>query len=154
MATNWRGVYPAVVTLLNDDQTINFKATMEHVDRLIGAGVHGLIMLGTVGENCSMEAAEKRELLRVTVGHVKSPVPALTGVAEYPTALASRFASDSAKIGVNGLMVLPAMVYKGDARETIAHFRSVARASDLPIMIYNNPPSYGVDVTPEMFGEL
>ncbi|MBL8794978.1 MAG: dihydrodipicolinate synthase family protein, partial [Planctomycetia bacterium] len=72
----------------------------------------------------------------------------------YTTALACKFARDSAALGVNGLMVLPAMVYKGDARETVAHFRAVARASALPIMCYNNPPSYGVDITPEMFAEL
>lgn len=154
MNPSWRGVFPAVVTLLNDDQSINFPATLGHVDRLIGAGAHGLIMLGTVGENCSMEASEKRELLRATVERVAGRVPVLTGVAEYTTAGACRFAADSAKIGLDGLMVLPAMVYKGDARETVTHFRSVARASSLPIMCYNNPPSYGVDVTPEMFAEL
>ena len=78
----------------------------------------------------------------------------LTGVAEYTTNLACRFAKDSEQTGVDGLMVLPAMVYKSDARETMAHFRAVAAASDLPIMCYNNPISYGVDITPEMFAEL
>ncbi|MBY0522129.1 MAG: dihydrodipicolinate synthase family protein [Gemmataceae bacterium] len=154
MKPTWRGVLPAVVTLLHDDQSINFPATLAHVERLINAGVHGVIMLGTVGENCSMEASEKRELLRATVDRVAGRVPVLAGVAEYTTALAGRFAADAAKIGVDGLMVLPAMVYKGDARETVAHFRGVARASRLPIMCYNNPPSYGVDVTPGMFAEL
>jgi 4-hydroxy-tetrahydrodipicolinate synthase len=154
MPVSWHGVYPAVTTLLRDDQSIDFPATLAHVERLIAAGSHGLIMLGTVGENCSLEAGEKRELLRATVERVAGRVPVLSGVAEYTTGLASRFAADAAKIGVDGLMVLPAMVYKGDARETIAHFRGVARASELPIMVYNNPPSYGVDVTPEMFAEL
>lgn len=154
MKPTWHGVFPAVVTLLHEDQSIDIPATLAHVERLIAAGVHGLIMLGTVGENCSMEASEKRELLRATVERVAGRVPVLTGVAEYTTSLAGRFAADAAKIGVDGLMVLPAMVYKGDARETVAHFRGVAHASSLPIMCYNNPPSYGVDVTPEMFAEL
>ncbi len=154
MIPSWQGVFPAAVTLLHDDQSIDFPATLAHVERLLAAGVHGLIMLGTVGENCSMEAAEKREFLRATVAHVAGRVPVLTGVAEYTTALACRFAADAARLGVNGLMVLPAMVYKGDPRETMAHFRGVARATDLPIMCYNNPPAYGVDVTPEMFAEL
>lgn len=154
MEPTWRGVFPAVVTLFQDDQAIDIPATLAHVERLLAAGANGLIMLGTVGENCSLEASEKRELLRATVERVAGRVPVLSGVAEYTTALAGRFAADAAKIGVDGLMVLPAMVYKGDARETVAHFRGVARASRLPIMCYNNPPSYGVDVTPEMFAEL
>jgi 4-hydroxy-tetrahydrodipicolinate synthase len=151
---NWQGVFPAVTTAFRSDQAIDFSATLTHVDRLLAAGMHGLIMLGTVGENCSLEPAEKRELLRAVVERVGGRVPVLTGVAEYTTSQACRFAADAARIGVDGLMVLPAMVYKADPRETIAHFRTVARASDRPIMIYNNPPSYGIDVTPDMFIEL
>jgi dihydrodipicolinate synthase/N-acetylneuraminate lyase len=85
---------------------------------------------------------------------VRSRVPVLTGVAETTTRLACRFALDAKKIGVDGLMVLPAMVYKSDPRETMTHFRTVARATDLPILVYNNPPAYGVDITPAMFAEL
>ena len=81
-------------------------------------------------------------------------MPVLTGVAEYTTAQACRWAADAAKLGADGLMVLPPMVYKTDDRETIAHFRAVAKATDLPIMVYNNPPAYRVDITPEMFAEL
>ena len=154
MRPDWHGVYPAVTTLFGYDQAVDFPATLTHIDRLLAAGMHGLILLGTVGENCSLEAGEKRELLKLAVERVAGRVPVLTGVAEYTTALACRFARDAAGIGVDGLMVLPAMVYKGDARETVAHFRAVARASALPIMCYNNPPSYGVDLTPEMFAEL
>ena len=97
---------------------------------------------------------EKLEVLRATVKHVAGRVPVLSGVAEYSTALACRFAADAQKLGVDGLMVLPAMVYKSDPRETIAHFRAVARSTSLPIMVYNNPVSYSVDITPEMFVEL
>lgn len=154
MSHPWRGVFPAVVTLFRDDQSIDLAATLAHVDRLIDAGVHGLIMLGTVGENCSIEAHEKRELLKATVDRVGGRVPVLTGVAEYTTRLAGRLAADAEGIGLDGLMVLPAMVYNSDARETMAHFRGVARASGLPIMCYNNPPSYRVDVTPAMFADL
>jgi 4-hydroxy-tetrahydrodipicolinate synthase len=85
---------------------------------------------------------------------VAGRIPVLTGVAEYTTKLASRFAEDAARIGVEGLMVLPAMVYKSDRRETLTHFRTVASATDRPILVYNNPVSYHVDVTPEMFAEL
>ncbi len=129
-------------------------ATLTHLDQMIEAGVHGLIMLGTVGENCSLEYEEKLEVLRATVQHVGRRVPVLSGVAEYTTALACRFAEDAQRIGVDGLMVLPAMVYKSDPRETIAHFRAVAQSTSCEIMVYNNPVSYSVDITPEMFVEL
>ena len=118
------------------------------------AGVHGMIMLGTVGENCSLEYREKLDVLRATVEQVSGRVPVLSGVAECSTALACRFAADAKKTGVDGLMVLPGMVYKSDPRETLAHFRAVAKATDLPILCYNNPVSYGVDITPSMFAEL
>jgi 4-hydroxy-tetrahydrodipicolinate synthase len=111
-------------------------------------------MLGTVGENCSLEYAEKLEVLRQTVAHVDRRVPVLAGVAEFTTQTACRFAADAQQSGVDGLMVLPAMVYRSDARETLAHFRAVAEASDLPIMIYNNPVSYHVDLTPSMLRDM
>lgn len=113
-----------------------------------------MVMLGTVGENCSLLAEEKRAVLKATVEAAAGRVPVLSGVAECSTALACRFAEDAEKIGLDGLMVLPAMVYKSDGRETMAHFRAVAQASDLPIMCYNNPVTYGIDVTPDMFAEL
>jgi 4-hydroxy-tetrahydrodipicolinate synthase len=127
---------------------------MRHLDAMIEAGVHGMIMLGTVGENCSLEFNEKTELLTKTVNHINGRVPVLSGVAEYTTRLACRYAEAAEKAGVDGLMVLPGMVYKSDSRETMTHFRAVAKATGLPIMCYNNPVSYGVDITPEMFDEL
>ena len=154
MAVQWSGVFPAATTQFHQDQALDLPATLAHLDTMIDAGVHGLIMLGTVGENCSLEYAEKLEVLKATVDHVAGRVPVLTGVAECTTALACRFARDAQQAGVDGLMVLPAMVYKSDPRETMTHFRTVAAASDLPIMVYNNPVSYDVDITPEMFAEL
>jgi dihydrodipicolinate synthase/N-acetylneuraminate lyase len=154
MKVNWTGVYPAATTQFRQDQSLDVPATLNHVEAMIQAGIDGLIMLGTVGENCSLEATEKREVLRATVKHVRGRIPVLSGVAEYTTGVACKFAADAQSAGANGLMVLPAMVYKSDARETIAHFRAVAAASDLPILCYNNPVSYGVDITPTMFEEL
>lgn len=154
MSVTWNGVYPAVTTQFNNDQSVNLTATAEHVDKLLAAGVHGIIMLGTVGENCSLQYAEKLDVLRAIIRRVERRVPVLTGVAECSTALACRFAVDAKKIGVDGLMVLPAMVYKSDPRETMTHFRTVARATDLPILCYNNPVSYGIDITPSMFADL
>ena len=154
MAVQWSGVFPAATTQFHQDQAVDLKSTLTHLDTMIDAGIHGLIMLGTVGENCSLEYSEKIELLKATVAHVAGRVPVLSGVAECTTALACRFARDAQRAGVMGLMVLPAMVYKSDPRETMTHFRTVAAASDLPIMVYNNPVSYHVDITPEMFAEL
>ncbi|MEM7010887.1 MAG: dihydrodipicolinate synthase family protein, partial [Verrucomicrobiota bacterium] len=154
MKTNWSGVFPAATTQFNADHSLNIAATIRHVDQMLEAGVHGMIMLGTVGENSSLEYDEKLDLLRATIDAVAGRAPVLSGVSENTTALASRFASDAEKLGADGLMVLPGMVYKSDPRETMIHFRAVAQASGLPIMCYNNPVSYGVDITPELFAEL
>jgi 4-hydroxy-tetrahydrodipicolinate synthase len=154
MNVSWEGVFSAATTQFHADQALNLPATLGHIDRMIEAGIHGLIMLGTVGENCSLEYPEKLDVLKAAVDHVDGRIPVLTGVAECTTARACKFAADAEKIGLNGLMVLPAMVYKSDPRETVTHYRAVAKASGLPIMVYNNPVSYGVDITPEMFADL
>ena len=154
MTVNWTGVFPAATTQFHPDYSLNIPATLKHVDAMLKAGIHGLIMLGTVGENCSLEYSEKLEVLRATVKHVAGRVPVMSGVAEYTTKLACRYAADAEAAGCDGLMVLPAMVYKGDTRETVTHFRTVAKASGLPIMIYNNPITYGVDIKPETFAEM
>ena len=154
MQVSWQGVYPAATTQFNDDESLDIDATMRHLDIMIENGIHGLVMLGTVGENCSLDYHEKLEFLQATVAHVDGRVPVLTGVAEYTTSLACWFANDAASAGVDGLMVLPAMVYNSDRRETVTHFRTVASACALPQMIYNNPVSYRVDLLPETFTEL
>ncbi|HEX3152147.1 MAG TPA: dihydrodipicolinate synthase family protein [Gemmataceae bacterium] len=154
MTVTWRGVFPAATTEFKADFALDLPATAKHLDAMIRAGCHGMIVLGTVGENCSLEYREKLDVIRAAREAIGGRVPLLTGVAETTTATACRFAADAQKAGVDGLMVLPAMVYKADGREAMAHFRAVAKASDLPIMIYNNPVSYSVDVTPTMFAEL
>ncbi|HVA47099.1 MAG TPA: dihydrodipicolinate synthase family protein [Pirellulales bacterium] len=154
MNVTWQGVFPAATTQFQSDGALDIAATLKHLDALIEAGVDGLIMLGTVGENCSLESGEKVELLAATVKHVAGRVPVLSGVAECTTALACRFAEQAQRAGADGLMVLPAMIYKADRGETIVHFRAVAKATGLPIMCYNNPVSYGIDMPPDVFREL
>ena len=154
MAVNWHGVYPAVTTEFHADQSLDLPATSRHIDSLIKSGVHGMIVLGTVGENCSLDLAEKMAVIKAAKEVIAGRVPLLTGVAETTTAGACRFAIEAQKAGVDGLMVLPSMVYKADGAEAMAHFRAVAKATNLPIMIYNNPVAYAVDITPEMFKEL
>lgn len=154
MTVDWKGVFPAITTQFRPDESLDLAATAKHLEAMIAAGIHGVVFLGTVGENTALEYQEKLAVLREMKRVVGGRIPLLTGVAEYTTRLASRFATEAERIGVDGLMVLPAMVYKSDERETVSHFRTVARATGLPILAYNNPVSYGVDVTPAMFEEL
>lgn len=154
MNPSWHGVFPAIPTQFKDDLSIDIDATMRHLDQLIEAGVHGMVMLGTIGENTSLSAAEKRAVVSAAVQTAAGRVPVLTGVSEFTTANACQYAADIADIGADGLMVLPAMVYRADDREAVAHYRAVAAASPLPILCYNNPKGYGVDLTPESFKKL
>src|SRR4051794_27894625 len=154
MKVNWRGVFPAVTTQFRQDQSLDLDATARHLEALIDSGVSGLVMLGSLGENTALEPQEKRQVVETAIRVSRGRVPVLGGVAECSTAAACRYARDVEKLGADGLMVLPAMVYKSDPRETVAHFRAVARSSGLPILCYNNPIAYGVDITPQMFAEL
>ncbi len=148
------GVLPAACTQFREDESVDPDATLAHVDAMLDAGVHGLVMLGTVGENYALSREEKLDLLRRTVRHVNGRVPMITGVAETTTRAAADFARDAAEAGCDGLMVMPALVYVSDVRENIAHFKAVAKAGALPVMIYNNPVSYRVDLKPEDFHHL
>lgn len=154
MKPNWHGVYPALTTQFHPDESIDLAATAAHLEKMIASGIHGVILLGSVGENTALTYEEKMHVLRELKPVVNGRIPVLSGVAETTTALAARYAADCEKIGIDGLMVLPAMIYKADGREAMAHFRTVARASSLPIMIYNNPPAYYVDLTAQHFAEL
>jgi len=154
MKQPWSGVFPATTTQFTRDERLDVGASQRVVDGLVADGVDGIICMGTVGENCSLTAEEKRTLLAAVKEAVGGRVPVLCGVAEYTTALAVQFARDAERAAIDGLMVLPAMVYKSNRRETIRHHRTVAQSTGLPVMIYNNPISYGVDVTVEMFQEL
>lgn len=133
---------------------MDLEATARHAEALLDSGVSGLIFLGSLGENQALRAEEKRRLIEAMVEVVAGRVPVLSGVAESSTAEACRYVSDLERLRVDGFMLMPAMLYRGDPRETMAHFRAAAKATGLPIMIYNNPISYANDITPEMFAEL
>ena len=149
MATQWEGVYPAVTCQFKADDSIDFAANQRMLDQLVDEGVHGIIVNGTVGENCSLRPEEKRQVMAAAVEAVNGRIPVLTGVAETTTQFALDFAQDAEKIGIDGLMTLPGMVYRSTEREAINHYQIIARGCDLPIMIYNNPVTYGVDVSIE-----
>ena len=154
MGTIWSGVFPAVTTQFRQDFSPDLEATSRVIDALIEDGVDGLVIAGTVGEGCSLSGEEKRALIKVAIDTVAGRVPVVVGVAEYTTALAAKLATDAEALGADGLMVLPAMVYSARFDEIIAHFAEVAAASSLEIMIYNNPPAYGNDVTPHLAARL
>jgi 4-hydroxy-tetrahydrodipicolinate synthase len=154
MRVDWHGVFPAVTTQLRKDQSLDFEATARHIEVLLESGVSGLVMLGSLGENQQLLPDEKRKVMAATIEAVRGRVPVLSGVIENSTAGAVAYARDMEKMRADGLMLLPAMVYKADARETVAHYRTVAAATSLPIICYNNPLAYTVDITPEMFAEL
>ncbi len=151
---NWSGVFPAAVTHFHDDESLDLESTARHLEDMIAAGVHGFVMIGTVGENTSLTFDEKLAVLQCGIEVAAGRLPVLPGVAECSTAEAVRFSQAAERLGADGLMVLPGLVYKADGREALHHFRTVTRATNLPVMVYNNPPSYGVDITPSMFVEL
>jgi 4-hydroxy-tetrahydrodipicolinate synthase len=154
MTPTWQGVYPAATTQFKEDLSIDLGQTQRVVDNLVKDGVHGIIAMGTVGENNSLDAAEKQQVLRAVTEVVAGRVPVVTGVSEFDTRRAVAFAKDAKKNGADGLMVLPAMVYVPTAEELIYHFRTVAEATDLPVMLYNNPPAYRVNITVEVLEAL
>ena len=142
----WTGVYPAATTQFAEDLSVDLDATQSVQTALVDDGVDGLILLGTCGENNSLEPDEKRSVLAGAVEAVGGRVPLVAGVSELTTARAIQYAKDAEKIGMDALMVLPAMVYVPTVQELQAHFRAVAEATALPIMLYNNPPAYRVSV--------
>ena len=154
MLVDWAGVFPAATTQFAPDLAIDIPATQKVQDALVRDGVHGMIVMGTVGENNSLDAEEKRAVLTAAVEAVGRRVPVIAGVSELDTRRAVAFARDAEKIGADGLMLLPAMVYVPTEDELVAHFRAVAEATRLPIMLYNNPPAYRVSVSIEAMRRL
>ena len=142
----WRGVYPAATTQFTNALAVDLEATQKVQSALVDDGVDGLILLGTCGENNSLEPEEKRRVLKGAVEAVGGRVPLVAGVSEFTTERAIDYARDAEKIGVDALMVLPCMVYVPRGEELVEHFRRVAQATALPVMLYNNPPAYRVDI--------
>lgn len=152
--TLWTGVYPAATTQFASDNSVDFDATQKVQAALVDDGVDGLILLGTCGENNSLTAGEKRSILSGAVEALKGRVPLVAGISEFTTEAAIAYARDAEKIGVDALMVLPSMVYVPTLEELAQHFRMVAEATALPIMLYNNPPAYRVSVEMETLDAL
>jgi 1-pyrroline-4-hydroxy-2-carboxylate deaminase len=150
----WKGIYPALLTPFKEDGAIDYDMFRKNLTAQIDAGVHGLILAGSLGEASTLSTEEKFELLKFTKATVGDDYPVVLNIAEQATREAIAIAKKAEELGADGLMLLPPMRYKADSRETVEFFKSVANSTSLPIMIYNNPVDYGIFVTVEMFEEL
>ena len=150
----WKGVFPALTTKFNAADTLDFKLFEKNLNAQLAAGVDGVILGGSLGEASVLSNDEKFDLVKFTVGTVAGKVPVIMNIAEGSTREAVKLAIQAEKLGSKGLMMLPPMRYKSDHRETVKYFKDVAKSTSLPIMIYNNPVDYKIEVTLEMFDEL
>ncbi|NNC46021.1 MAG: dihydrodipicolinate synthase family protein [Winogradskyella sp.] len=154
MSIQWKGVMPAVTTKFTKDDKLDLKTFETNIQAQLNAGVHGIVLGGTLGEASTLEESEKRLLTAATVDLVNDKVPVLMNIAEQSTKGAIKAAQQAEDDGAKGLMMLPPMRYKSGDRETVEYFKAVATSTSLPIMIYNNPVDYKIEVTLDMFEEL
>ncbi len=154
MTIDWKGVMPAVTTKFTKEDTLDIEMFEININAQLEAGVHGIILGGTLGEASTLSDEEKRTLIRTTVAIVKNKVPIIINIAEQTTKGAIEAAKKAKEDGAGGLMMLPPMRYKAGDRETLIYFKEVAKSTELPIMIYNNPIDYKIEVTLDMFEEL
>ena len=154
MSIEWKGVMPAVTTKFTADDQLDLVMFQKNIAAQLDAGVHGIVLGGTLGEASTLLEAEKRTLTKKTVEIVQGKVPVLMNIAEQSTKGAIDAAQKAEEDGAQGLMMLPPMRYKAGDRETVEYFKAVANSTSLPIMVYNNPVDYKIEVTLEMFDEL
>ena len=154
MSIQWKGVMPAVTSKFTNEDTLDLQMFETNIHAQLEAGVHGIVLGGTLGEASTLEESEKRLLTTSTVDFVKGIVPVLMNVAEQSTKGAIKAAQQAEEDGAKGLMMLPPMRYKAGDRETVEYFKDVAKNTSLPIMIYNNPVDYKIEVTLDMFEDL
>ncbi len=150
----WNGVYPALTTKFTADDKLDYPLFGKNLKAQLDAGVEGVVLGGTLGESSVLTNEEKFDLVKFTIDQVAGKVPVVLNIAEGSTRDAVQLAINAEKVGAKGLMMLPPMRYKSDHRETVAFYKAVAKATPLPIMVYNNPVDYKVEVTLDMFAEL
>lgn len=154
MSINWTGVFPALTTKFTAEDKLDLPLFEKNLNAQLDAGVNGIVLGGTLGEASVLTTAEKEELVKFAVGKCAGKVPVILNIAEGSTKDALQQADYAKAWGAKGLMMLPPMRYKSDHRETVAWFKTVADATELPIMIYNNPVDYKNEVSLDMFAEL
>lgn len=145
---------PAVTTKFTNDDALDLNMFEVNIKAQLDAGVHGIVLGGTLGEASTLSDEEKRTLTKTTVNLVNNQVPVLMNIAEQTTKGAIDAAQKAEEDGAKGLMMLPPMRYKSGDRETVEYFKAVANNTSLPIMVYNNPVDYKIEVTLDMFNEL
>lgn len=145
---------PAVTTKFTNNDELDLSMFEKNIKAQLDAGVHGIILGGTLGEASTLTDDEKRTLVREAVRIVNGSVPVVINIAEQTTKGAIEAARKAKEDGASGLMMLPPMRYKADDRETVTYYKAVANSTDLPIMVYNNPVDYGIEVTLDMFEQL
>ncbi len=150
----WQGVFPAITTPFGPDLSVDHGFLARHAGVLIDAGCTGLVALGSLGESATLSFEEKLAILRTLHGAIGKRAPLVAGIASLSTREACDLAREAGRAGCDGLMILPPYVYRGDGRETEAHFSAVLSATPLPCMLYNNPVSYGTDVLPHRIAAL
>jgi 1-pyrroline-4-hydroxy-2-carboxylate deaminase len=154
MSINWNGVFPALTTKFTADDELDLVLFNKNIEAQLEAGVNGIILGGTLGEASVLSIEEKEKLVKNALQKVEGKVPLVLNIAEGATREALRQAKLGKEWGVQGLMLLPPMRYKSDHTETVTYFKTIAGSTDLPIMIYNNPVDYKIEVTLDMFEEL
>lgn len=154
MNINWTGVFPALTTKFTADDKLDLPLFEKNLDAQLAAGVNGIVLGGTLGEASVLSTGEKETLVKFAVGKCAGKVPVVLNIAEGSTKEALQQAVYAKAWGAKGIMILPPMRYKSDHRETVTYFKTVADSTDLPIMIYNNPVDYKIEVTLDMFDEL
>ena len=154
MSFEWKGVFPALLTPFNKKEELDLDMFETNLAAQVAAGVHGIIIGGSLGEASTITEKEKEELVEFSVEYLNEDIPVILNIAESTTTEAIKQTANARKWGADGIMLLPPMRYKTDDRETITYFKTIANSTDLPIMIYNNPPDYRIDTRPEMFDEL
>ena len=154
MGIIWNGVFPALTTKFTNDDKLDLPLFKKNLDAQLAAGVNGIVLGGTLGEASVLTLVEKETLVKFTIENVGDKIPVVLNIAEGATAEAVQQAKLAKSWGAKGLMLLPPMRYKPDERETVQYFKIIANATDLPIMIYNNPVDYKTEVTLAMFDEM
>jgi len=154
MQVDWKGVMPAVTTKFTEADALDLKMFEVNINAQLEAGVSGIILGGTLGEASTLSDDEKRILIETTVGIVDGKIPVIINVAEQSTKGAIKAVNNAENCGASGLMMLPPMRYKANDFETVTYFKAIAQSTELPIMIYNNPVDYGIEVTLDMFEEM
>ncbi len=153
-ASRWQGIFPAVTTKFHADESIDAEGTARHIDFQIRNGIHGLVTCGSLGEASTLSLEEKLEVARIALEAADGRIPVLANVSETRTREALRYIDGANKLGVAGFMVMPSVIYVADTREAMANVRAMANAAQKPVMVYNNPVAYRVDLLPEHFAEL